>query len=115
MYVPKVVTSLRSVHVLLLSEISSRYFALFTKGMFHPFSWTLSSGTPKLSRETDRLSFPFIDSYVPAFTPLLHSREAALQFAEKMAFMLCRVYTVHASSADTRRIIIYVHSIQRWG
>jgi hypothetical protein len=32
------IISLRGLHVILLSNITPRYFMLFTNGMFHPFS-----------------------------------------------------------------------------
>jgi hypothetical protein len=61
--------------------------------MSRPFSCT-SSQTLKCSGEIDRLSFPFIDLYVPPLTPRLRCSEAALQFAEHTTFMfLCRVNT----------------------
>jgi hypothetical protein len=45
-------------------------------------------------REVDRLSLPFIDLYVPALTPWLHSSEATLEFIQHATLMfLCCVYT----------------------
>jgi hypothetical protein len=47
MYVPKALDVVRSIwsrHVILPSKMTPRYFALFTKWIFRPFSWSWFSG-----------------------------------------------------------------------
>jgi hypothetical protein len=56
-------------HVIILSKVTPRYDTLFTKGMSRPFSCSASLRTLKSYGEIVRLSFVFIDLYVPALTP----------------------------------------------
>jgi hypothetical protein len=70
-------------YAILLSKVIPRHVTLFTKGLFRPFSCSTSSGTLS-SGETDRLSFPFFDLYVPR----IHCNESPLQFAKNTMFML---------------------------
>jgi hypothetical protein len=48
----------------------------------------MTSGTLKASGEIYRLSFPFVDLYVPALIPRLQRSEAELQFADNTTFMV---------------------------
>jgi hypothetical protein len=95
MYVSKASAAFLSIwflHAIHLSKVTPRYVTLFAKGMSRPFS---RSRVSKSSAEIYRLGFPFIDLYVPAFTPRIHCSEAALQFAEHTMFVfLCRVNRV---------------------
>jgi hypothetical protein len=60
------VLSMWNLQVIILSKMTSRYFTIFTREMFLPFSCSTSSGILNPSEEIDHLSFPFIDLYVPA-------------------------------------------------
>jgi hypothetical protein len=71
MHVGKALATVLSIwylHIIFLSQVTSRYVTLFTKGMSHSFSCSTSLGTLMSSGETDCLSFPFIDLYVPVLT-----------------------------------------------
>jgi hypothetical protein len=83
----------------------------------------------KCSGEIDRMSFPFIDLYIPAPTLRIHSSEFALQFAEDTTFVLpCRVNTgivreqsKMSSGAAGHHLYIYIYiyiyrlTVQYWG
>jgi hypothetical protein len=124
MYVRKavaIVLLIWCLHVIALSKVTSRYVTIFTKGMSHPFSCSMSSGALKSSGETDHLNFPFIYLYIPVLIPRIHCCESSLQYAENTMFVfLCCVSTgiVHEQSKMStmcHRGIIYVYTIQYWG
>jgi hypothetical protein len=49
---------------------------------------------PKSMRKVDGMSLTFIDFYVPALTPCLHSTESSLQVSENINFFAVgRIYT----------------------
>jgi hypothetical protein len=83
--------------------------------MSPPFSCSTSSG------EIDRLSFPFIDLYVPGLTPRIHCSESALQLAENTTFVfLCHVntgivpeYSNKSYRCDAGIIYIYCMYVRR--
>jgi hypothetical protein len=60
---------------------------IVSNGMSRSHSCSTSSGTHKSSGEIGRLSFFFINCYVPVLTLRLHCSEAALQFGENRTFM----------------------------
>jgi hypothetical protein len=71
MYVPKALAAvvlMGSLHVILLTKMTPRYLAVFTNGMFRPFSWSLCSRHSTSSR-VDSLNLPYIDLYIPALIP----------------------------------------------
>jgi hypothetical protein len=122
--VHKALTTVSSIwcpHVILLSKVTRRSITLFTKGMRRPFSCSTSSGTLKYSGEADRLSFSFIDIYVPALTPRIHRSESALQFAENTTILfLCSVNTgivreQRKMVSRCRRSILYMYTVPYWG
>jgi hypothetical protein len=87
------VLSMWCFHVVALSKVTPRQVTLFTRGISRPFSCSTSSETLKSSVEIDRLSFPFIELYVPALTPRIDCSEAAFQLQLRVS--LSRKYTYH--------------------
>jgi hypothetical protein len=64
------IVSMCNLHVILLSNITPRYFKLFTNVMFLLFNIRVSQSP--LMRKVDRLSLILIDLNIPAFTPGQH-------------------------------------------
>jgi hypothetical protein len=67
------IISMWNFHVILLSEITPKYFIWFTKGMFHLFNIRWASFGLCLWQKC-----VFIEFYVPSLTPHLHWIETAL-------------------------------------
>jgi hypothetical protein len=95
MYLCKALTTVLLIwclHVILLSKVTLRFITLFTKELSPHSVVVCLPGT--LSGGINRLSFLFIDLYVPVFIPRIHCSEASFHFAQNMTLtFLCCVNT----------------------